>query len=110
MALPAVAGNTILAADLYQLCQPSGGQEKGKYYLLNQAYTINANAGNYIPSQSRNATPVSVSIDEADEGHVAGGCNPAVAQHLTANGFLVFSSGTGTTTAWQVGGNYTIQF
>lgn len=107
-------GNTVLAADINQLVnvlQRSAGQtETGKYYIIGQSYASGGNASQYIPSLSRGSTPVSVTIDEADEGHVAGGCNAALTSHLTANGFLVDSSGTGTTLSWQVGGNYTIQY
>lgn len=110
MALPAIAGNTILASDLYQLARPSGGTETGKYFLRGSSYVTSANMGNYMQSQSRGQTPVSVTVDEADQGHVAGNANPVVTSNLTANGFLVYSSGNGVQSLWQVGGNTTIQY
>ena len=108
-------GSTILASDVSQLVQvlqqTSGSTETGKYYLLGQAYATNANMANYMQSRSRTSVPVSVSIDEADVAHGgANNSNPAVANHLTANGFLVDSSGTGITTSWQVAGNFTITY
>ncbi|GCE14206.1 hypothetical protein [Tengunoibacter tsumagoiensis] len=115
MALNTVTtGNTVLAADINQLVnvlqRPSGSTETGKYFLIGSSYASGANASNYIPSLSRTSTPVSITIDEADMGHVAGGCNTAVAGHLTANGFQVNTSGTGASLSWSVGGNYTIQY
>src|SRR5258708_34490336 len=92
------------------LSQPTGGTETGKCYLKGSSYVTAANMGQYMSSLSRTAVPVSVVIDETDFGHVAGNANPAVTGNLTANGFLVYSSGNGVQTLWQVAGNTTINF
>lgn len=109
MALPAVAGNSIYASDLYQLCQPSGGQEKGKYWLEGNSYASGADITYYLSSQSRNATPVSVSIDTADRVPTTN-LNAPAAANLTASGFHISASTTATSLNEFCGGNYTIQF
>src|SRR5882724_7221689 len=110
MALPAVSGSTVFASDLYQLCRPSGSTETGKYYLYSQTYAINATFSCYMQSQSRGATPVSVSVDEADHSHssAGGNCAAPTTQLLTSNGFHIYTGGTGANTIAQVGGNFTI--
>ena len=108
MALPAIAGQTILAQDLYPLCQPSGQQEKGKYLIGTNAYASGATCTCYINSESRNATPVSVSIDEADG--ITGSANTPTTANLTANGFQVKTTSNAASLNVSVGGNYTIQY
>ena len=109
MALPAVAGNTIFASDLYQLCQPSGGQEKGKYWLAGSSHASSDEFSEYMVSLSRNATPVSVSIDTADGGPTNVG-SPTTT-NLTANGFRVHCfSNTSSIVGIIAGGNYTINY
>jgi hypothetical protein len=107
-------GNTILAQDLNQvinvLQRAAGQTEVGKYFLRGSAYAVNANMGNYMPTHSQGATPVSVSVDEADQGHLAGNANPAATGNLTQYGFLVYSSGSVVGTLWTVGGNWTVQY
>lgn len=109
MALPAVAGATIYASDLYQLCQPSGGQEKGKYWLEGSGYVSGADITMFMPSQSRNATPVSVTIDTADQAPSSHLNAPSTAS-LTSGGFHISASVTAVTPNEFCGGNYTIQY
>jgi hypothetical protein len=109
MSLPAVNGNTIQAADLYQLCRPSGGSETGKYYLQGGGNAAGWVVSNYIPSLSRAATPVSVSIDTADQAPAANAGTPAAAQ-LTASGFQVSFACTAASNTARAGGNYTISY
>lgn len=114
MALNTVTtGNTILAADINQLVnvlqRASGQTQTGKYWLAGSGYATNANFANYLPSLSRITTPVSVTIDEADQAH--SNCNAAVTGALTANGFYVDTSAAGgAQLALNVAGNYTIQY
>lgn len=108
MALPAVAGNTIFASDLYQLCRPSGGQETGKYYLGGWAGAINDLVSLYMPSLSRNATPTGVVIDTADQA--ASNLQTVAANNLTANGFQISAGASGAATNCHAAGNYTISF
>jgi len=107
MALPAVAGSDIYASDLYQLCQPSGGQEIGHYYLASTATAASQLVSGYISSESRNATPVSISIDQSD--HSASNCAAPSTGTLTQGGAQVYtrSSASGDV---NVAGKYTIQY
>jgi hypothetical protein len=113
MSLNTVAnGNTIFAADINQLVnvlqQPSGGQEKG-YYYLNGWGTASGDVFGYgVPLESRNATPVSVSVDtsvQAATNVVAPATNA-----LTSSGFHVFTNTTGVNANGYVGGIYTVQY
>lgn len=109
MALPAINGNTIVAADLYQLCRPSGGAEGGKYFVSGWSNASGDLLQAYIPSQSRNATPVSVSIDTVDQS--ATNVNAPSTGHLTASGFQVYTTSTSAQASnLQVGGGYTISY
>lgn len=109
MSLPAVAGNTLLAADLYQLCQPSGGQEKGKYFLEGNFYVSGAYCTCFIPSLSRGSTPISLSIDTADNAPTSH-LNAPSNDHLTASGFHIYSTSTAISANEYCGGNYTISY
>lgn len=109
MSLPAVNGNTIFAADLYGLCQPASGTETGKYFLQGGGNGSGWVVSNYLPSRSRGATPVSVSIDTADQAPAANAGTPS-ASNLTASGFQVSFSCTGATNTARAGGNYTINY
>lgn len=116
MALYTVSGgNVIQSADIDQLVnvlqQPSGGQEKGKYFMAGPVYANGAVVAEYVGSLSRGATPISVTIDEADLAHTGGmNATPTTAQ-LTASGFQVFSvTTTGPNVNARAGGNYTIQY
>ena len=108
---------TAQPTDLNQLVnvlqQPSGGQEKGKYFIANQVNITNGVIGQYMPTLSRNTAPVvsSCSIDESDQTHTGGmGATPVLGQ-VTANGFQVYTltSTSGSTNA-RAGGNYTMQY
>jgi hypothetical protein len=108
-------GNTIQSLDINQcvnvLFQPSGGSETGKYWLGFASYT-GAGGGAvgslYMPSRSRGASPVSLTLDETDQAH--NNCGAIQNDHLTANGFHAYSFGSGVFTSCNVGGNYTINF
>ena len=91
------------------LQQPSGGQEKGKYWLAGGSYAVNAVISTYMPSLSRNTVPVSVSADTADFSPTS--CNAPTTDHLSANGFHVWTNSTAiTTNNLNVAGNWTIQY
>lgn len=107
-------GNTILAADVNQLVnvlqRASGQTEAGKYFLAGPAYASNAVVALYMPTLSRNATPVSVTIDTVDQAP-AGGMGTVQSGQLTANGFQIFSiNSTGPNTNCRAGGNWTVQY
>ncbi len=107
MALPAVAGATIYATDLYQLCQPSGQTEVGHYFLASTATAASQLISDYIPSTSRAATPVSISIDTSD--YTASNCAAPSTNHLTQGGAQVYTRSSASGDA-NVGGKYTIQY
>lgn len=114
MALYTVStGQTIQAQDVDQLVnvlqQPGSSQEKGKYMLEGNAYVSGAYFSLYMPSLSRNTSPVSVSIDTADNAPTAL-LNAPSTDHLTANGFHIFSNTTGISSNQFCAGNYTIQY
>ena len=108
MALPAIGGQVIEARDLYNLCQPSGGHESGKYLIGTNAYASGATCTCYINSESHVSVPVSVSIDEAD-GQTPS-CNTPTTANLTSSGFQVKTTSNATSLNVSVGGNYTIQY
>lgn len=105
-------GNTILAADINQLVnvlQRSSGQtETGRYYIAGFATASSQTLNCYIPSQSRNSTPVSVTLDTSDLSPVGVG-TPAPA-HVSSAGFTIGTTSTGSGTNIGAGGNYTIQY
>lgn len=107
MSLPAVAGNTIQASDLYQLCRPSGGTETGVYYLEGWGNAVGDQLGNWCPSQSRGATPVSVSIDVTiNQVHT----NSPSTSNLGTSGFRVAATTSQAATQNVAAGNFTIQY
>ena len=108
MALPAVAGNTIMASDLYQLCQPAGATEKGAYYIDSWSGASGDEGGNWAMAQSRGATPVSVSIDTSISGPTT--CNSPSTNLQDQYGFHVFTSSTAAAVKFFVGGVFTIQY
>lgn len=114
MALYAVqTGQFINAQDIdqlvYVLQRPSGQQETGKYFLTDHATTSSQAFGEYVNSLSRGSTPGgSVSIDTADQ--TPSNCASPTADHLTANGFRVYSTSTGAANTVVVGGSYTISY
>lgn len=112
MALNTVTtGNTILAADINQLVnvlqKPSGSTEAGKYFIAGFGTTAGQNSSYYYSSLSRNATPVSVTIDQADQGAV--NCVAPATGHLTASGVQIYTASSGSGNI-AVGGNVTIQY
>lgn len=115
MALYTVAtGNTINALDVNQIVnvlqKPSGATEAGKYFLGASIYTNGALASMYVLTLSRNATPVSVSIDTLDQAPV-GGMGAMATANLTQGGFQLYSlSGTTQGVNARAGGNWTVQY
>lgn len=87
--------------------QPAGGTEVGSYYLTGNG-NQNASIGYWVGSLSRGSTPVSVTLDASLQG--AFNCNGAQTDHLTSNGFHVYTQLTATVNAANVGGNWTIQY
>jgi len=108
MALPAVAGNTIFASDLYGLAQPSGGTETGKYYLSFGADAASRVGSQMIRTSSQGSTPVSLTLDEADQAHSS--CAAIAQNFLTKYAFQVNTTSTGAANNCKVGGNTTVQY
>lgn len=92
------------------LNQPSGGQEIGHYILAMPGYTANATLSWYVPSLSRGATPVSVTLDASDIANSGMTTSPANNDHLTANGFHIYDLSNGAQDNPIIGGKYTIQY
>jgi hypothetical protein len=90
------------------LSQPSGGTETGKYVLEGSVYTSSTLLSQYMPSISRTAVPVSVTVDEADVAH--NGCNAIASQRLTANGVQLWASAAAASVDARVGGNLTFNY
>lgn len=105
-------GNTILAADVNQLVyvlqRQTGQTEAGQYKFAGSSYASGCWLGTYIPSLSRNTTPVSASLDTSIG--LSTGLNTPSVSSLGASGFLVFSTSSTTNTTLLAGGNYTIQY
>lgn len=115
MALYTVSnGNTANAADLNQIInvlqQPTGGTETGKYVLGGSPYTSNAVISTNINTLSRNATPVSVSIDTSAQAP-AGGMGTVSTGFLTSSGLQIYClNATGPSTNARASGNFTVQY
>ena len=107
-----VTGNTILASDLNQvinvLQRAAGQTETGSYFLHGWGGASGDTIAAWVPSESRGATPVSVSIDTSIQA--ASSVNAPATANLNANGFQVFTGTSAATTSGQVGGAYTIQY
>ena len=105
-------GNTIAAADIDQLVnvlqEQSGATETGGDFLTFAAYANSAVNGTWINSLSRVSVPVSVSINTAVNS--PSNCTSPSTDHVTANGFHIYSFSSGTFTSCNVGGVYTLQF
>ena len=105
-------GATIFATDINQIINvlqvPAAGQEKADYYLTSFATTSGQSMGAWVGTESRGATPVSVSIDTSLQA--ASGCGAPSTDHLNSNGFHVFANSTGAVGAMNVGGQYTVQY
>ena len=91
------------------LQQISGGQEKGGYVLGGNGYTSSTNIGMYVGSLSRNATPVSVSIDTTDQAP-PGSMGAPFTANLAMGGFQVGANYTAANTSNTCAGKYTIQY
>lgn len=106
------SGNTIQAQDVNQIIdvlqQPSSGQEKGHYFVAGTTTANNLLFSGYVASLSRNATPVSVTLDTSD--HSPQNCNAPSYNYLTQGGFQVYTRSTASSGDVNVGGNYTIQY
>ena len=106
-------GLYINASDINQLVvilqRPVGTQENGKYFLTQSSTGASQAFGEYVNSLSRGSTPSgSVTIDTADQ--TPSGCAAPTTDQLTANGFRVYSTSTGTANTVVVGGNYSIAY
>ena len=108
-----VAGNTVLATDITQLTdmlqRQSTQTETGKYYLESGLYATNAFTSTYIRTSSQGSTPISVTIDEADQAHT-GSINAPTTAQLTSFGFQIKANASGASTDGRVGGNYTVHY
>lgn len=106
-------GNTVLAADINQLVnvlqRASGQTEVGKYKVAGNGYTTNAAISCYVPSLSRGATPVSVTIDTANDAPTGNLGSPSTF-NLTSSGFLVAATVSAASINAYCSGNYTIQY
>ena len=91
--------------------QPSGGQETGRYFIGMTPPATGSLCPCYIPTLSRSATVLSVTIDTVDSNSGTGGGTPPT-NRLTNGGFLVYttSSGSGTANNVNVGGNFTASY
>ena len=93
------------------LSQPSGGVEKGHYFLASGIYTSGAVISTYVPTLTRNTAPVSVSVDTADLAPTGGLSGTPTTLQLTSGGFQVYSlSTTGPNVNARAGGNYTANY
>lgn len=105
-------GNTAQANDLNQviniLQQPSGGQEKGQYYLNGWGNASGDYISYWLSSLTRVAVPISVSIDTSID--ISPNLNSPNTGHLSANGFQVNATLKAASVNEHCGGNYTIQF
>jgi hypothetical protein len=110
MSLPAVNNNTIQAADLYGLCQPSGGTEAGSWRLVGWSSGAGQNVGTYIPSRSRGATPVSVTINTSYTDAANGLNTPVNTGFLDANGVSIWTTSSGAVSFAHVGSTLTWQY
>ena len=82
--------------------------EGGKYWVGGSSYANGALISTYIVSLSRNAVPSGVSLDEVDQAH--SNCAAVSSDHVTANGFHVYSFGSGVFTSANVAGGYTLNY
>jgi hypothetical protein len=107
-----VNGNQSSANDINQvinvLQQPSGGQEKGGYYLDSWSNAASDEVGYWINSLSKNVTPVSVSLDTSIDTTTF--CNAPSTNHLNTYGFHVYTISNAAALKFYVGGIYTLQY
>lgn len=87
-------GDTFLVSMLNQvinvLQMPSGGQELGKYKIEGNSTTTTATQSCPILTRSRNATPISLSIDTADQA--VSSLNAPSTDHLTQGGARILAT------------------
>ena len=106
------AGDTIYSSTINQLINvlqaPAGAQEKGKYKLEMNAYSTSAFISCPITTLSSNSTPVSASIDTADNSPFDVG-TPNTG-HLTQGGMQIYAQVTTVNTIADAGGNWTMQY
>lgn len=106
------SGTVINAQDIVQvvavLLRGSGEVETGKYWINFGASASGYFGSHYTHTLSQGATPVSVTVDAADQA--ATNCNNLGTDHLTANGFLTTVQSTITSGNCRVGGNYSVQY
>jgi hypothetical protein len=110
MALPAVAGNTIYASDLYGLAQPSGGTEAGSVEIAGWASASGDILSVYLPSRSRGSVPMSISISTSYFDGPSSVNTPLSSAHLDANGVQIYTTATGSTNSAHVGTTITWQY
>lgn len=113
MALYTVSsGSVINAQDVNQLVtvlqQNAGGQETGYYYLNGWGNAASDNFGYGVNTRSQGTVPVSVSLNTSIDAPT--NCASPGTNRVTASGFHVFTSTTGTTTNAFCGGVYTVQY
>ncbi len=87
----------------------SGQSEAGKWFLFSGGYQNGWTVSQYMVSHSQGSTPVSVSIDTADQAPTQAANSPAT-QNLTSSGFVVDYSVQGLTNTSRAGGNFTINY
>ncbi len=106
-------GNTITAGHVDQLVdvlqRSSGQSEAGKYFLFSGGYQSGWECSQYIVTLSRGVSPVSVSIDTADQSPTQAANSPTTS-NLTSNGFVVGYTVQGLTNTSRAGGNWTVNF
>jgi len=107
MALPAVAGATIQASDVYGLQQPSGGTDPGSYELAGWAGAASDNVSAYIPSRSRVSTPVSVVVSGTYFDGPASFNTPVNTAHLDSNGVQFYQTASGAAINCHMGQTFT---
>ncbi|HEX3640099.1 MAG TPA: hypothetical protein VHV10_02290 [Ktedonobacteraceae bacterium] len=106
-------GGTIQASHINQFCdvlqKASGQTETGKYYLQGGGYQSGWAVSMYMPTLSRGSTPVSVSIDTADQAPAASANSPS-ALFLTASGFQITFTVSALSNTARAAGNWTVTY
>lgn len=113
MALTTVTnGNTANANDLNQVINvlqvPAAGTETGEYVLSQGCHASADFVSAWCASQSRNTTPVSVSVDTSIGA--PSNCNAPSTFKLSNKGFQVVTTSTAATANASVAGLFTIQY
>lgn len=88
--------------------QPTGGQEIGRYRIEGSAYNASAIVSCPVQTLSRNASPVSLSIDTSDVA--PSNLNTPSTGHLTQGGGQIFASATGIAQECKAAGVYTMSY